>query len=124
MTRPPHLVFKEPGSPSFVLHSPHADRGSQAAVLDRTPETEPRELQVDDNQALPDLLVESAGKYFEDSSLDVTRICHRHKWASLPIPVISGMNPPCCDLCEAERLAVDGRSRYRDVVAKRAAGVL
>lgn len=124
MSRHLHLFFQQPGSPSFVLHSPHADRGSDSAVLDRTPEAEPRELQVEDNQTLPDLLVESAGKYFEDRSLDVTRICHRHKWASLPIPVISGMNPPCCDLCEAERLAMDGRSRYRDVVARRAAGEL
>lgn len=72
---------------------------------------------------LPELLVESAGHLYQNG-LDVTRICHGHHWASLPCPVISGLTPPVCDLCEAERLLIDGHARYRDLVDKRRLGLV
>lgn len=73
---------------------------------------------------LPDLLVEDAGSIYDGYALDITRICHVHQWASLRVPVEKGIDPPRCELCLAETLAVEGRARYADLVAKREAGVI
>lgn len=81
-----------------------------------------------DVKLLPDLLVEDAGSIYDKGqqvrALDITRICTIHQWASLRVPLESGVEPPACELCRAELLAIEGYARYRDLLANREAGLI
>lgn len=124
MARLIHFLFQAPGSPALVLHSPHAECGRAATVLHRVPQPEARELQGEQVKPLPELIVETVAPYFGPGALDITRVCHKHGWASRKVPVESGVDAPTCELCDVERLYIDGFARYLDLVAKRDAGLL
>lgn len=113
----PRHDFLQPGSSRTV--PAHDD----LQFLRRAPEPHVLSTQREPVKPLPELLVESAA-FYGTGALDLTRICHTHGWASRTVPVESGVHAPTCELCDVERLFVDGFARYADLVAKRAAGVL